>query len=317
MLSTGPDRHFRAGQFRRVLQPAAAALLLLALGALAAPARAEPPMWVVKDKDSTIYLFGTVHLMDPSIPWRTSRVDKALAEAGQLWVEVNVPPDGQLALAMSMMQRAMSSGPPLSSRLTDKENARLRELLARSKDGAALGMVIDRMRPWFALVTLGVQPLMSAGYDPEAGVDSVLMDLARKQGDEVRGLETIEQQLEFIAGGTDEEQLAALKELLAVPDAEFMAGTRTMDEGVRAWMKGDTKPLTAYIDSWREGNDPGSAGMSYEQLIVRRNEDWAGQLEKLLQGEGVAFVAVGSGHLVGPDSLLSKLAARGIKVSPH
>lgn len=317
MLNAGPDSHFRAGQSRRVLQHAGAALLLLALGALAAPARAEPPMWVVKDQDSTLYLFGTVHLMDPSVQWRTPRVEKALDDARQLWVEVNVPPDGQLAMAMTLMQRAMSSGPPLSSKLTEKENARLRELLARSKEGAALGMVIDRMRPWFAVVTLGVQPLMAAGYDPEAGVDSVLMDLARSQGDEVRGLETIEQQLDFIAGGTEEEQLAALKELLAVPDAEFMAGTRTMDEGVRAWMKGDTRPLTAYIDSWRKGKDPGSAGMSYEQLIVRRNEDWAGQLEKLLQGEGVAFIAVGSGHLVGPDSLLAKLAARGIKVTTH
>lgn len=292
-------------------------LLLLALAAFPAPAPAEPPMWVLKDQDSTIYLFGTVHLLDPAITWQTPRVLGALEEAKQLWVEVSIPPGGELALGMAMLQKALSPGKPLSSRLTEAERVQLRKLLERTPNGAALGAVIEMTRPWFATVMLGVAPLMSAGYDPQAGADAVLMRLAREQGDEIRGLETAEQQMEWLAGGTDEEQLAALKALLAMPESEFDAMTRTMDEAVRAWMKGDQKPLTDYVDGWRRGEDASSGGMSYDVMLAQRNADWAAQLETLLKGSGVAFVAVGSGHLVGPDSVQQKLAARGLSVERH
>lgn len=296
------------------------AILLLASGLAgqAAPASAEPPMWVVRDADSTIYLFGTAHLLDPNMQWRTARVDKALEEATQLWVEIAIPPGGELQMAMSMLQRAMSAGPPLSSRLDEAERARLQALLAKSPQGQAMGMVIEMTRPWFATLTLGVAPLMAAGYDAAAGADVVLMRLAREQGDEVLGLETAEQQIEWLASAPDEEQLATLKKLLAVPDEEFDAAIGAMDVGVRAWMKGDLAPLTAVAEEWRSGEDGAmSAGMSYEQMIVRRNENWAEQIQALLAGEGVAFVAVGAGHLVGPDSLQSKLAERGIKAERY
>lgn len=292
-------------------------LLLLALAAFPAAAPAEPPMWVIKDPDSTIYLFGTVHLLDPAITWQTPRVLGAMEEAKQLWVEVNIPPGGEVALGMSMLQKALSPGKPLSARLTEGERAQLRKLLERTPNGAALGAVIEMTRPWFATVMLGVVPLMSAGYDPEAGADAVLLRLAREQGDEIRGLETAEQQMEWLSGGTDEEQLASLKALLAMPESEFDAMTRTMDEAVRAWMKGDLKPLTDYVEGWRKGEDAASGGMSYDVMLAQRNENWAGQLAALLQGSGVAFVAVGSGHLVGPDSVQRKLAARGVSVERY
>jgi uncharacterized protein YbaP (TraB family) len=272
----------------------------------------------VRDADSTVYLFGTAHLMDPAMQWRTERVDKALLDAKQLWVEIAIPPGGELQMAMSMLQRAMSPGQTLSSRLTEPERARLRELLARNPQGQALGMVLETTKPWFATLTLGVAPLMAAGYDASAGADTVLMKLAREQGDEVLGLETAEQQIEWLASASDEAQLAALKALLAIPDAEFDAAIQDMDKGVRAWMRGDIKPLEAVTEGWRSGEDDAmSAGMSYEQMIVRRNENWAEQIDKLLDGAGVAFVAVGAGHLVGPDSLQAKLGARGIKVERY
>jgi uncharacterized protein YbaP (TraB family) len=297
---------------------APAALLAPAPAAAAAAPAAEPPMWVVKDADSTIYLFGTVHLLDPSIQWQTKRVLGALDEATELWVEIAIPPGGEMALGMTMLQRALSPSQPLSSRLNETERAQLRKLLARSPDAQSLGMVIEMTKPWFATVTLGILPLMSAGYDPTAGADMVLTRLAREQGDEVKGLETAEQQLDWIAAGTDAEQLAALKSLLAMPDAEFDAMTKDLDGAVRAWMKGDIKPLEGYVDEWRKGESgAASAGMSYDTLIVGRNENWAGQIQELLKGKGVAMIAVGSGHLVGPDSVLAKLAARGVRSSSY
>lgn len=312
------DSYHSCRRPRRLRDALVALLAACGLASLAAPASAEPPMWVVRDADSTVYLFGTAHLLDPSMQWRTERVDKALEDAQQLWVEIAVPPGGEVQMAMSMLQRAMSPGQPLSTRLTEAERGQMAKLLARSPQGQAMGLVIEMTQPWFATLTLGVMPLMAAGYESAAGADLVLMRLAREQGDEVLGFETAEQQIEWLASASDEAQLAALKKLLAIPDAEFDAAIASMDQGVRAWMKGDIGPLEAVTESWRTGEDDAmSAGMSYEQMIVRRNENWAGQIQKLLEGKGVAFVAVGAGHLVGRDSLQSKLAARGIRASRY
>jgi uncharacterized protein YbaP (TraB family) len=146
----------------------------------------------------------------------------------------------------------------------------------------------------------------------------VLMRMAREQGDVVRGLETAEQQIEMLASAPEEQQLAELKALLAVPEEEFDASIREMDEAVRAWMKGDTKPLEEVSEKWRSGEDEAlAAATSYTLMIVRRNEDWAEQIAKLMAGSGVAFVAVGAGHLVGPDSLQEKLRARGIRATRY
>lgn len=317
MDSDRPSHPVRHHRLRRALGAMLLALGLAAAG-VSAPARAEPPMWVVRDADSTIYLFGTAHLLDPSIEWRTERVQKALDDATQLWVEIAIPPGGELQMAMAMLQRALSPDKPLSSQLTEAEQKQLRKLLARLPDGAALGMVIESTKPWFATVLLGTAPLMAAGYDAQAGADMVLMRVAREQGDEVLGLETAEQQIEWLASAPEEEQLAALKRLLAIPEDEFDASIREMDEAVRAWMKGDPKPLEKVGEAWRTGQDSAlSAATSYEQMIVRRNENWAEQIEKLMAGSGVAFVAVGAGHLVGPDSLQEKLKARGLRVTRH
>jgi uncharacterized protein YbaP (TraB family) len=37
------------------------------------------------------------------------------------------------------------------------------------------------------------------------------------------------------------------------------------------------------------------------------------QIEGILAGKGVSFMAVGAGHLIGPDSVIAMLAARGVK----
>ena len=50
--------------------------------------RPSPPLWVVRDADSTIYLFGTVHLLKSATAWRTPKVEAALSESQEVWLEL-------------------------------------------------------------------------------------------------------------------------------------------------------------------------------------------------------------------------------------
>ena len=59
------------------------------------------------------------------------------------------------------------------------------------------------------------------------------------------------------------------------------------------------------------------AGRDIDALLKNRNEDWASKIEVMLKGSGVSFIAVGAGHLVGPDSVQNRLALRGISAMPY
>ena len=96
------------------------ATAVLAAAALGAPALAQPAMWAVKDADSTIYMLGTVHLLRPETQWRSDALDKAIAEAKELWLEL--PTTDPQAMAGEMMplvaKYGLSPATPLSKSLT-------------------------------------------------------------------------------------------------------------------------------------------------------------------------------------------------------
>ena len=91
---------------------------------------------------------------------------------------------------------------------------------------------------------------------------------------------------------------------------EFDQGIPKLNAIVAAWMKGDQKTITRLIvDELRKPLPD-----LYRTLIVTRNEHWAESIAGMLKGSGVRFIAVGAGHLAGPDSVQEKLSTRGIEV---
>ena len=135
-------------------------LLPLAL-AFATPAAAEPPVWVVRDADSTIVLFGSVHLLPPGLDWRPDALDAALKEADDLWFELPIDGAASMEAAHLAMEHGMlPKGETLSARLSGDGRARLERAAERLKLPVEM---LDRMRPWLAEVTIGVSQLAANG----------------------------------------------------------------------------------------------------------------------------------------------------------
>jgi uncharacterized protein YbaP (TraB family) len=270
-------------------------------GAPAARAQAGPAMWVVRDADSTIYLFGTVHVMKPGAQWRTPRIAAALASSDELVLEI-VEVDDTNAMLPSIQRHGLDLKTRLSAKLTAAENARL-AVAARSMgvDAAAF----EPMRPWLVGLQLVVGALTRAGYDPSAGVDRVLKTEALAAGKRVTALETVDQQLGFFGSLPPEVELTLLRESLD----DFDQSAAVFDPLAEGWLRGDLRTLERYmVSDWKD-----EAPVLYRVLLVQRNENWARQIEDKLKGSGVSFVAVGAGHLVGPDSLQAQLRERGIR----
>jgi uncharacterized protein YbaP (TraB family) len=149
---------------------------------LAVPARAEPAMWVIRDKDSTIYLIGTIHLLRHETEWSAAKVKKAVTESSELWLEVaNIDEAANIAI---IARHGFDQEKMLSSKL----NAAQKEKLA--KIAATYGVPIESlepMKPWMAALMFAVLPLQQAGYDPNAGIDRLLRAQAAKEGDKIQG----------------------------------------------------------------------------------------------------------------------------------
>lgn len=286
---------------RRLAQGLTALAAVLTIGA-AAPAAAEPALWVLKDHDSTIYLFGTVHYLKPDTQWRSKKIDKAMAESAELVLEVAGLED-PVRVAPIIRSYGLDTTRPLSSKLSPKERARL------AQAAKTIGIPPERlepMRPWLAAMTLMTAPALKAGYDPQSGVENVLTAEAKAAGKPISGLETAEQQIRFFADMPEATQIGFLEATLDDVDD---AATQ-LDRMVDGWAKGDDKVLEhEAIDELRRDYPA-----VYEVAVSRRNRAWADQLKAKLEGSGVSFVAVGGAHLVGPDSVIVELEKRGLKV---
>lgn len=277
---------------------------MLALSACTTPAQAQPAMWTVKDADSKIYLFGTVHLLKPETEWKTEKLKAAIAEAEQLWLEL--PTTNSEALAAEMMplitQFGLAPAAPLSSSLTPEEMKTLDEA---AKLAGMTGAQLNAFRPWFAALTITTSAVTRAGYDPASGVDSRIEALFAERGIKPKGFETPEQQIKVFADMSREEELAYLRQIIE----EYENAADVLDRMVDQWSRGDLVGLEAsLVADMREASPE-----LYEDLLPKRNANWAVQIEDMLKGKGVIFIAVGAGHLIGADSVQALLKAKGIE----
>ncbi len=273
---------------------------VLALG-VAGTACAEPALWAIKDQDSTIYLFGTIHVLRPDTQWRSPKIDQALKSSGDLTLEI-VGADDPNVMQPLLLKYGLDPNHPLSGKIPADQFKHASEL---AQVGGVPPQVLNMMRPWLAAVSLSLVPVVKAGYDPKSGVEPTLAKEILAAGKAENAFETPEQQIRFFAdlpAKTETDFLASTLE-----DADD--GVDKVDKMVASWAAGDTAALEQQFISEMKGDYPAL----YDLLIVKRNENWAQQLKTKLAGSGVSFVAVGSGHLVGPDSVQVQLAKLGIK----
>jgi len=282
---------------------AAIAFVALAAGACAQE-ELDPALYVARDADSTMYLYGTVHVRPRGVDWGDEDVREALAAAEEIWTELEMTPEtDQRTQELAIQYGRAPADRPLSSWLTAEENARLDGLAQR------LGLpraYLESMQPWMAGLTLSLVPIMRAGYDPNSGVDRAIDAYGDANGKTMRAFETVEQQIGFFAGLDEETQLAFLRE--AINEAE--EGPAMLGEMTAAWERGDLDTLERLVVEDTREEYP----EVYEALFVRRNNAWIEVLVRELHGAGVDFVAVGAGHLLGPDGLVQQLQARGYRV---
>lgn len=296
----------------RMFRAVAAAFLLAACassGANSADQKArrfekpQPALWALRDADSTIYLYGTLHLRRAGQAWGGPAAVAALASAREVWTEVDTDPAASNEAQASVVALGFDRTRRLSDRLDPKRRAQL------AKAASDLGIPpaqLDLYQPWLASVAISIGSMAKAGYDPESGVDKALGAEARAAGKTMRWFETAQEQLSFIAGLSEKTQIQMLAETLDEVDR----GPAEMTAMTTAWERGDDRALDRIVNgAWRRDYPE-----LFAVLLKSRNARWTAALEKELSGSGVAFVAVGAAHLAGSDSVIAMLRRDGYRV---
>jgi uncharacterized protein YbaP (TraB family) len=254
--------------------------ILVAAAALAAAAPhaqpvegAAPAMFMVRDPDTTVYIFGTFHALDGRADWFNDSVRTAFDQSQELVLETIIPDHGPAAPLPAFQAPRMT---PSASFL------------------GTTRMAIDAGR--------------ANGMSVGNGADMVLRHVAEAEGKQVEGLETLESQLAMFnrlpppekaprpRAGTPVESTAPMESL-----------SRAMADMQSAWKRGDQSVFINMLGQL-EANSPDA----YRMMFTERNQRWADWIAGRMQTPGVVFVAVGAGHLAGKDSLLVRLAEQGI-----
>ena len=243
-------------------------------------------------------------MLRPATPWRSPRIAKAFQAADDVVMEIEQPENAAATQAL-MEKYGVDRAAPLSSKLTPGAYAKLQ---AAARGMGLSPQSLETMRPWRAALTVSLTPLLRAGYDPESGVEKLLTAQAKAAGKPISAFETLEQQVRFFADMTPAQEVHLLDSTLD----EIDDGPAEIDALVAGWAAGDQTELKRQMVDGLQADYPDV----YKLLFVERNKDWARQLRTKLAGSGVSFVAVGAGHLAGPDSLQVQLKALGIKVKP-
>lgn len=261
-------------------------------------------LWEVSGKGlkEPSYLFGTYHLVGKNfldtLPAITGYLKKAGTVVGEVVMEDEVTMDQKLMPLMLLENNS------LDKILSPIEFAEVDSFL-RARASMNLSM-LNVLKPAAVQIMLAafIAPKNVSPQNP--GLDMHFQTEAKKAGKEVLGFETVEQQGAILFDSSLQRQ----KELLLKTVREHERMIRESNELFEQYKRQDLKALEQGL---LDNDDYTPQEMN--SLIAKRNKNWMEKIPELM-AKGSVFMAVGAGHLVGEEGLISLLRHRGYVVRP-
>ena len=245
------------------------------------------------------YIFGTFHLMCKDDIRFSEQLKTAVTNSNLLYLEMDM--DDPAIMLGGLLMMNMKDGKKLQDMYSAEEYEKVATFFKNTLH-IPIGL-LQRTKPFFlaALLYPKMMPCKTV-----SGVEEELMKLAKQQKKEIKGLETMEFQSAVFDSIPYEEQA---KELLKSIDS-MVAYQKYFDTMISVYK---TQRLMDIEQLFKDSE----FGMEAHQdlLLNDRNKNWVTQLKTIMKNESV-FVAVGAGHLVGKEGLISLLRKEGYSLKP-
>jgi uncharacterized protein len=255
-------------------------------------------LWKVSKENGDInYLYGTIHVSDTDVTTLPKVVDKALHDSAQFVMEAVPDMEQLMVFSQSMF---FHDGDLLSTYVDAPVYEKTKEILAAYRLGSE---AVSVMKPWAAFLVMN--------YPPDTGepLDMVLLSLAKQNGAEVAGLESLKEQGEIFSDLNLQEQAQLLTDTVCNYDLV----ERDFEAMKAFYLKRDLGGLYNYVQRYTLNDKPVYQKLM-KKLIYDRNHTMAERM-KIMLDNGNAFIAIGAMHLAGKDGVLSILEKQGYKVS--
>lgn len=272
--------------------------LLLPLNAFA-----DPAFYRISKGSEQHWLLGSIHAGKPSLYPLPDPVERAWQQSRALVMEVDMTHISQAQWQEMGAITRLVDGKTLKDHLPMDLYRRI--LIAAGQNGLTESMLAP-LRPWFAAITLTQAALERTGYRGEFGVDQHFARRANDGGKPIVGLETLLEQLGYLASVGDNQTLMLESTLDELP--ELKTG---FDGVMKAWQEGDQATL---INLLKEEMAPPKLQAWLEQtLLAERNRNWVKKWPDL---PNESFIVVGALHLYGEQGLLALLEQQGWRITP-
>ena len=257
----------------------------------------ESLLWrVTSPHGATSHLFGTIHLPAKEVDQPTPQLRKLVDESRLLLLEAKLD---AAALAEISSLMFLPEGERLSTLIPADDFQRAKNLFVPYGIDA---QTLERLKVWAAYTSLSLPP--SALGTP---LDLALQQRAERAGVEVRGLESLREQMGVFDGISLADQRALLHETVC-HHADNQALMRRI---VEAYRMGDLTQVTVLSSAVET---PAEARL-HERLVRERNRTLASRMQSALETGGV-LVAIGALHLPGDEGVLALLKAQGFAIRP-
>lgn len=271
------------------------------------PARGDgPARWQVKDSDTTLHLFGTIHALKANIKWQNKAMLEEFDKSSHVIFELAPAQLSWMVMQTQIKSRGLFGPNDSLKNYLDAETFSLvfKELRARKMPAH----MIAKIKPWFAAMILSSAPNSEDSADTfnrKYGVETILTTRAHRQGKNMGGLESAAGQINVFAGLKMDEQVIYLKTMLEAENDE----TGKADEMLNAWVNGDVEQLDGLVST-----DLKEFPSLFYRLLPKRNKNWVRQIHIFMEYPGDIFIAVGAGHMMGEEGLINLLKKAGYAV---
>ncbi len=248
---------------------------------------------------SSLYLFGTVHVLPKGVKWSTPALEKAMDSSDILIVETLGLEDTATINTIFMQMAQDEPTPALLSRFSSDDNRALEKLLEEQNLSKK---TLNALETWAVTLAIANSLTDAMGLKRSLGVETILSE--RFKNREIQGLETIASQFAVFDNLSETQQHNMLKSVIKDADNSEDAFLRL----VNAWLDGD-------IDNLLSDNGMMALPEVRKGLLDDRNKKWAIELDKKLQQDDVKhyFIGVGAAHLVGENSVVKLLEKAGYR----
>jgi uncharacterized protein YbaP (TraB family) len=256
-------------------------------------------LWSVSGNGLTApsYIYGTIHLICPDDFKISATLKEKMKAANEIYLEMDMDDPSMI---MKMAGLSIMKEHSLKDLLSETDYRILSKYVT---DSIGLPMMLfNNMKPLLLMSALYTKVVPCS--NPKS-YEQAFVQMAKEQHKEVKGLETIEDQMSVFDKIPDSAEAQMLVEMITTMPKQRAEFAKMVED----YKKQDINALQEKLSEspeWKGFED---------ELLVNRNKNWI-PIMKAAMAQGTQFFAVGAGHLPGKTGIIQLLQEAGYRVEP-